>query len=279
MEEELIDLLAAHLKIDKAEVKTIAETDIKELEKKVKERSTAIRNDGIGKGKSDAQKVINSYAATKNVELSDEDKEDISKALDRVVESQKSAPAELTEEAVKKSKVFTDAEEAHRTREAALKTELEGKVTALKKQQQMEKVSAVAMEGLNLADVIIPEGTAKDNLVKAYLAEWEGVEPEYDKDGKIVAFFKDGNRLEDDHKHPLGPNELSKKFATNWFIAKEENKNSPDDDSGKRKPTSTTTFKDDKELNAYLVNPNVSDDDKYKAMEEHNERMKTIGKK
>lgn len=135
-------------------------------------------------------------------------------------------PKELTEDDVKRHKVYQDALAAARTqmeaKEAEWKSKLDEQQKAFTKQQTFGSVKEKALNLLNPEKFVLPtDAQIAANQKSWFLRDLEGYEYEKQDDRTIV--LKDGKVVEDGHGHPVAYDDFINSRAAAFFEKKANN--------------------------------------------------------
>lgn len=164
------------------------------------------------------------------------------------LEEKMSAPADLPDEQIRRSKIYRDLEKAAADRERAAQEQAEAKVREiLDTQGRKEKLSVVREKAktwlLGRKPVLEANQTVADQRINDFLRELE----QYDYDDDMTP-LKDGEILKNEHQHPIQFDKLLDSVASRRFefMAQDPkgnggNKNVPPGPSGTLPPIPKTT--------------------------------------
>ena len=134
---------------------------------------------------------------------------------------------DLTEDAIKRSKVFQDMESNLKKQITTVKTEYETKINEIqdgyKAEQTFSNVSQKALQIFNGLNPILPQNkTVADNQVKIFVNTLKDFKFDV-QDERIVVMDKDGKVLEDGHGNSRSFEDIVKETASGLFEFKANN--------------------------------------------------------
>lgn len=134
---------------------------------------------------------------------------------------------DLTEDAIKRSKVFQDMESNLKKQITTVKTEYETKINEIqdgyKAEQTFSNVSQKALQIFNGLNPILPQNkTVADNQVKFFVNTLKDFKFDV-QDERIVVMDKDGKVLEDGHGNSRSFEDIVKETASGLFEFKANN--------------------------------------------------------
>lgn len=147
--------------------------------------------------------------------------------VNEIVEKTSKPNSEVTEDAIRRSKLFLDLESKLKSEIKELKTQHQNEVDTIKKSYEGEKilssVNANAMKILNELNPILPSNaTIAENQKKAFLNQFKDFGFEI-QDDRIVVLDKDGKVLQDEHGNTKTFDEIVKAKASNFFELAQNN--------------------------------------------------------
>lgn len=147
--------------------------------------------------------------------------------VNEIVEKTSKPNSEVTEDAIRRSKLFLDLESKLKSEIKDLKTQHQNEVDTIRKSYEGEKilssVNANAMKILNELNPILPSNaTIAENQKKAFLNQFKDFGFEL-QDDRIVVLDKDGKVLQDEHGNTKTFDEIVKAKASNFFELAQNN--------------------------------------------------------
>ena len=145
---------------------------------------------------------------------------------------------DLTEDAIKRSKVFQDMESNLKKQITTVKTEYETKINEIqdgyKAEQTFSNVSQKALQIFNGLNPILPQNkTVADNQVKIFVNSLKDFKFDV-QDERIVVMDKDGKVLEDGHGNSRSFEDIVKETASGLFEFKANNGGSGSGNGGQQ---------------------------------------------
>jgi hypothetical protein len=145
---------------------------------------------------------------------------------------------DITEDAIKRSKVFQDMESNLKKQITTVKTEYETKINEIqdgyKAEQTFSNVSQKALQIFNGLNPILPQNkTVADNQVKFFVNTLKDFKFDV-QDERIVVMDKDGKVLEDGHGNSRSFEDIVKETASGLFEFKANNGGSGSGNGGQQ---------------------------------------------
>ena len=145
---------------------------------------------------------------------------------------------DVTEDAIKRSKVFQDMESNLKKQITTVKTEYETKINEIqdgyKAEQTFSNVSQKALQIFNGLNPILPQNkTVADNQVKFFVNSLKDFKFDV-QDERIVVMDKDGKVLEDGHGNSRSFEDIVKETASGLFEFKANNGGSGSGNGGQQ---------------------------------------------
>lgn len=191
---------------------------------------------------------------------------------------------DLTEDAIKRSKVFQDMESNLKKQITTVKTEYETKINEIqdgyKAEQTFSNVSQKALQIFNGLNPILPQNkTVADNQVKIFVNTLKDFKFDV-QDERIVVMDKDGKVLEDGHGNSRSFEDIVKETASGLFEFKANNGGSGSGNGGQGQGGSSSyagsvpkTFE---ELEKVMSNTSISIEERSNIMAEYEKAQKGI---
>lgn len=191
---------------------------------------------------------------------------------------------DLTEDAIKRSKVFQDMESNLKKQITTVKTEYETKINEIqdgyKAEQTFSNVSQKALQIFNGLNPILPQNkTVADNQVKFFVNSLKDFKFDV-QDERIVVMDKDGKVLEDGHGNSRSFEDIVKETASGLFEFKANNGGSGSGNGGQGQGGSGSyagnvpkTFE---ELEKVMSDTSISIEDRSNIMAEYEKAQKGI---
>ena len=192
---------------------------------------------------------------------------------------------ELTEDAIKRSKVFQDMESNLKKQITTVKTEYETKINEIQDGYKAEKtfsnVSQKALQIFNGLNPILPQNkTVADNQVKFFVNTLKDFKFDV-QDERIVVMDKDGKVLEDGHGNSRSFEDIVKETASGLFEFKANNGGSGSGNGGQGQGGSGSSYagnvpKTFEELEKVMSDTSISIEDRSNIMAEYEKAQKGI---
>ena len=192
---------------------------------------------------------------------------------------------DLTEDAIKRSKVFQDMESNLKKQITTVKTEYETKINEIQDGYKAEKtfsnVSQKALQIFNGLNPILPQNkTVADNQVKIFVNTLKDFKFDV-QDERIVVMDKDGKVLEDGHGNSRSFEDIVKETASGLFEFKANNGGSGSGNGGQGQGGSGSSYagnvpKTFEELEKVMSDTSISIEDRSNIMAEYEKAQKGI---
>lgn len=192
---------------------------------------------------------------------------------------------DLTEDAIKRSKVFQDMESNLKKQITTVKTEYETKINEIqdgyKAEQTFSNVSQKALQIFNGLNPILPQNkTVADNQVKFFVNTLKDFKFDV-QDERIVVMDKDGKVLEDGHGNSRSFEDIVKETASGLFEFKANNGGSGSGNGGQGQGGSGSSYagnvpKTFEELEKVMSDTSISIEDRSNIMAEYEKTQKGI---
>ena len=192
---------------------------------------------------------------------------------------------DITEDAIKRSKVFQDMESNLKKQITTVKTEYETKINEIqdgyKAEQTFSNVSQKALQIFNGLNPILPQNkTVADNQVKFFVNTLKDFKFDV-QDERIVVMDKDGNVLEDGHGNSRSFEDIVKETASGLFEFKANNGGSGSGNGGQGQGGSGSSYagnvpKTFEELEKVMSDTSISIEDRSNIMAEYEKAQKGI---
>ena len=192
---------------------------------------------------------------------------------------------DLTEDAIKRSKVFQDMESNLKKQVTTVKTEYETKINEIqdgyKAEQTFSNVSQKALQIFNGLNPILPQNkTVADNQVKFFVNTLKDFKFDV-QDERIVVMDKDGKVIEDGHGNSRSFEDIVKETASGLFEFKANNGGSGSGNGGQGQGGSGSSFagnvpKTFEELEKVMGDNSISIEDRSNIMAEYEKAQKGI---
>ena len=192
---------------------------------------------------------------------------------------------DLTEDAIKRSKVFQDMESNLKKQITTVKTEYETKINEIqdgyKAEQTFSNVSQKALQIFNGLNPILPQNkTVADNQVKFFVNTLKDFKFDV-QDERIVVMDKDGKVLEDGHGNSRSFEDIVKETASGLFEFKANNGGSGSGNGGQGQGGSGSSYagnvpKTFEELEKVMSDTSISIEDRSNIMAEYEKAQKGI---
>lgn len=193
---------------------------------------------------------------------------------------------DLTEDAIKRSKVFQDMESNLKKQITTVKTEYETKINEIqdgyKAEQTFSNVSQKALQIFNGLNPILPQNkTVADNQVKFFVNTLKDFKFDV-QDERIVVMDKDGKVLEDGHGNSRSFEDIVKETASGLFEFKANNGGSGSGNGGQQgQGGSGSSYagnvpKTFEELEKVMSDASISIEDRSNIMAEYEKAQKGI---
>ena len=192
---------------------------------------------------------------------------------------------DLTEDAIKRSKVFQDMESNLKKQITTVKTEYETKINEIQDGYKAEKtfsnVSQKALQIFNVLNPILPQNkTVADNQVKFFVNTLKDFKFDV-QDERIVVMDKDGKVLEDGHGNSRSFEDIVKETASGLFEFKANNGGSGSGNGGQGQGGSGSSYagnvpKTFEELEKVMSDTSISIEDRSNIMAEYEKAQKGI---
>ena len=192
---------------------------------------------------------------------------------------------DITEDAIKRSKVFQDMESNLKKQVTTVKTEYETKINEIQDGYKAEKtfsnVSQKALQIFNGLNPILPQNkTVADNQVKFFVNSLKDFKFDV-QDERIVVMDKDGKVLEDGHGNSRSFEDIVKETASGLFEFKANNGGSGSGNGGQGQGGSGSSYagsvpKTFEELEKVMGDNSISIEDRSNIMAEYEKAQKGI---
>lgn len=192
---------------------------------------------------------------------------------------------DVTEDAIKRSKVFQDMESNLKKQITTVKTEYETKINEIqdgyKAEQTFSNVSQKALQIFNGLNPILPQNkTVADNQVKFFVNTLKDFKFDV-QDERIVVMDKDGKVLEDGHGNSRSFEDIVKETASGLFEFKANNGGSGSGNGGQGQGGSGSSYagnvpKTFEELEKVMSDASISIEDRSNIMAEYEKAQKGI---
>lgn len=192
---------------------------------------------------------------------------------------------DLTEDSIKRSKVFQDMESNLKKQITTVKTEYETKINEIqdgyKAEQTFSNVSQKALQIFNGLNPILPQNkTVADNQVKFFVNTLKDFKFDV-QDERIVVMDKDGKVLEDGHGNSRSFEDIVKETASGLFEFKANNGGSGSGNGGQGQGGSGSSYagnvpKTFEELEKVMSDTSISIEDRSNIMAEYEKAQKGI---
>ena len=192
---------------------------------------------------------------------------------------------DITEDAIKRSKVFQDMESNLKKQITTVKTEYETKINEIqdgyKAEQTFSNVSQKALQIFNGLNPILPQNkTVADNQVKFFVNTLKDFKFDV-QDERIVVMDKDGKVLEDGHGNSRSFEDIVKETASGLFEFKANNGGSGSGNGGQGQGGSGSSYagsvpKTFEELEKVMSDTSISIEDRSNIMAEYEKAQKGI---
>ena len=192
---------------------------------------------------------------------------------------------DVTEDAIKRSKVFQDMESNLKKQITTVKTEYETKINEIqdgyKAEQTFSNVSQKALQIFNGLNPILPQNkTVADNQVKFFVNTLKDFKFDV-QDERIVVMDKDGKVIEDGHGNSRSFEDIVKETASGLFEFKANNGGSGSGNGGQGPGGSGSSYagnvpKTFEELEKVMSDTSISIEDRSNIMAEYEKAQKGI---
>lgn len=192
---------------------------------------------------------------------------------------------DITEDAIKRSKVFQDMESNLKKQITTVKTEYETKINEIqdgyKAEQTFSNVSQKALQIFNGLNPILPQNkTVADNQVKFFVNTLKDFKFDV-QDERIVVMDKDGKVIEDGHGNSRSFEDIVKETASGLFEFKANNGGSGSGNGGQGPGGSGSSYagnvpKTFEELEKVMSDTSISIEDRSNIMAEYEKAQKGI---
>ena len=199
--------------------------------------------------------------------------------------SEGSQGGDITEDAIKRSKVFQDMESNLKKQITTVKTEYETKINEIqdgyKAEQTFSNVSQKALQIFNGLNPILPQNkTVADNQVKFFVNTLKDFKFDV-QDERIVVMDKDGKVIEDGHGNSRSFEDIVKETASGLFEFKANNGGSGSGNGGQGPGGSGSSYagnvpKTFEELEKVMSDTSISIEDRSNIMAEYEKAQKGI---
>ena len=199
--------------------------------------------------------------------------------------SEGSQGGDITEDAIKRSKVFQDMESNLKKQITTVKTEYETKINEIqdgyKAEQTFSNVSQKALQIFNGLNPILPQNkTVADNQVKFFVNTLKDFKFDV-QDERIVVMDKDGKVIEDGHGNSRSFEDIVKETASGLFEFKANNGGSGSGNGGQGQGGSGSSYagnvpKTFEELEKVMSDTSISIEDRSNIMAEYEKAQKGI---
>ena len=192
---------------------------------------------------------------------------------------------DVTEDAIKRSKVFQDMESNLKKQITTVKTEYETKINEIqdgyKAEQTFSNVSQKALQIFNGLNPILPQNkTVADNQVKFFVNTLKDFKFDV-QDERIVVMDKDGKVIEDGHGNSRSFEDIVKETASGLFEFKANNGGSGSGNGGQGQGGSGSSYagnvpKTFEELEKVMSDTSISIEDRSNIMADYEKAQKGI---
>ena len=192
---------------------------------------------------------------------------------------------DLTEDVIKRSKVFQDMESNLKKQVTTVKTEYETKINEIqdgyKAEQTFSNVSQKALQIFNGLNPILPQNkTVADNQVKFFVNTLKDFKFDV-QDERIVVMDKDGKVIEDGHGNSRSFEDIVKETASGLFEFKANNGGSGSGNGGQGQGGSGSSYagnvpKTFEELEKVMSDTSISIEERSNIMAEYEKAQKGI---
>ena len=192
---------------------------------------------------------------------------------------------DITEDAIKRSKVFQDMESNLKKQITTVKTDYETKINEIqdgyKAEQTFSNVSQKALQIFNGLNPILPQNkTVADNQVKFFVNTLKDFKFDV-QDERIVVMDKDGKVIEDGHGNSRSFEDIVKETASGLFEFKANNGGSGSGNGGQGQGGSGSSYagsvpKTFEELEKVMSDASISIEDRSNIMAEYEKAQKGI---
>lgn len=192
---------------------------------------------------------------------------------------------DVTEDTIKRSKVFQDMESNLKKQITTVKTEYETKINEIqdgyKAEQTFSNVSQKALQIFNGLNPILPQNkTVADNQVKFFVNTLKDFKFDV-QDERIVVMDKDGKVIEDGHGNSRSFEDIVKETASGLFEFKANNGGSGSGNGGQGQGGSGSSYagnvpKTFEELEKVMSDTSISIEDRSNIMAEYEKAQKGI---
>ena len=192
---------------------------------------------------------------------------------------------DLTEDAIKRSKVFQDMESNLKKQIKQTETDYQAKINEIqdgyKAEQTFSNVSQKALQIFNGLNPILPQNkTVADNQVKFFVNSLKDFKFDV-QDERIVVMDKDGKVLEDGHGNSRSFEDIVKETASGLFEFKANNGGSGSGNGGQGQGGSGSSYagnvpKTFEELEKVMSDTSISIEDRSNIMAEYEKAQKGI---
>ena len=192
---------------------------------------------------------------------------------------------DLTEDAIKRSKVFQDMESNLKKQIKQTETDFQNKINEIqdgyKAEQTFSNVSQKALQIFNGLNPILPQNkTVADNQVKFFVNTLKDFKFDV-QDERIVVMDKDGKVLEDGHGNSRSFEDIVKETASGLFEFKANNGGSGSGNGGQGQGGSGSSYagnvpKTFEELEKVMSDTSISIEDRSNIMAEYEKAQKGI---
>ena len=192
---------------------------------------------------------------------------------------------DVTEDAIKRSKVFQDMESNLKKQVTTVKTEYETKINEIQDGYKAEKtfsnVSQKALQIFNGLNPILPQNkTVADNQVKFFVNTLKDFKFDV-QDERIVVMDKEGKVIEDGHGNSRSFEDIVKETASGLFEFKANNGGSGSGNGGQGQGGSGSSYagnvpKTFEELEKVMSDTSISIEDRSNIMAEYEKAQKGI---
>ena len=193
--------------------------------------------------------------------------------------------SDVTEDAIKRSKVFQDMESNLKKQVTTVKTEYETKINEIQDGYKAEKtfsnVSQKALQIFNGLNPILPQNkTVADNQVKFFVNTLKDFKFDV-QDERVVVMDKDGKVIEDGHGNSRSFEDIVKETASGLFEFKANNGGSGSGNGGQGQGGSGSSYagnvpKTFEELEKVMGDNSISIEDRSNIMAEYEKAQKGI---
>ena len=193
--------------------------------------------------------------------------------------------SDVTEDAIKRSKVFQDMESNLKKQVTTVKTEYETKINEIqdgyKAEQTFSNVSQKALQIFNGLNPILPQNkTVADNQVKFFVNTLKDFKFDV-QDERIVVMDKEGKVIEDGHGNSRSFEDIVKETASGLFEFKANNGGSGSGNGGQGQGGSGSSYagnvpKTFEELEKVMSDTSISIEDRSNIMAEYEKAQKGI---